>query len=77
MSSGRHLSRGTLPSTLRLVKAYASPAAALSLRVLPRLAKLVAYILIVLNVRSLPFAWHSMPPPPYFDNPTLMFSLFS
>jgi hypothetical protein len=48
-------SRGTL------LKTYASPALALSLRVLPRLAKLVAYILIILNLRSLPFAWHSMP----------------
>ena len=62
MSSGLHLSRGTFPSALRLAKAYASPALAISLRVLPRLAKLVAYILIILNVRSLPFAWHSMLP---------------
>jgi hypothetical protein len=57
--AGRNLSRGTIPSTLRLAKAYASPAFALSLRILPRLAKLVAYLLIILNVRSLPFGWHS------------------
>ena len=56
--AGRRLTRGTFP----LLKAYASPAVALSLRLLPRLAKLLAYILIILNVRSLPFAWHSMPP---------------
>ena len=56
----RHLSRATFPS---LKAAYASPALALSLRLLPRLAKLVAYILIILNIRSLPFAWHSMPTP--------------
>jgi len=31
---------------------------ALSLHLLPRLAKLVAYILVILNLRSLPFAWH-------------------
>jgi hypothetical protein len=64
--TGRSLSasRGTsVPSALRLVKAYASPALALSLRVLPRVAKLVAYIIIILNVRSLPFGWHSMPHP--------------
>lgn len=62
MSSGLHLSRGTFPSALRLAKAYTSPAVAISLRVLPRLAKLVAYIIIILNARSLPFAWHSMLP---------------
>ncbi|KAI0267896.1 hypothetical protein BGY98DRAFT_1101856 [Russula aff. rugulosa BPL654] len=51
--ASRHLlPRGTF------LKTYASPALALSLRVLPRLAKLVAYILIILNLRSLPFAWH-------------------
>ena len=56
--AGRNLSQG---SALRIVKAYASPAVALSLRFLPRLAKFVAYLLIILNVRSLPFAWHGMP----------------
>jgi hypothetical protein len=71
----RHLSRGTFP----FLKAYASPAVALSLRLLPRLAKLVAYILIILNVRSLPFAWHSMHTPAtvsVFPNPMLIFSPF-
>ncbi len=51
-----------MPSALLLAKAYTSPAVALSLRFLPRLAKLVAYLLIILNIRSLPFAWHSMLP---------------
>ena len=60
--AGRNLSRRTLPPALHLVKAYGSPALALSLRILPRLAKFVAYLLILLNVRSLPFAWHSMAP---------------
>ena len=70
----RHLTRVTFP----FLKAYASPAVALSLRVLPRLAKLVAYILIILNVRSLPFAWHSMPPPRYnIYHPMLIFFLCS
>jgi hypothetical protein len=50
----------TVQNTLRLSLTYASPAAGLSLRLLPRLAKLAAYILIILNVRSLPFGWHSM-----------------
>jgi hypothetical protein len=68
----RQLSRGTFP----FLKTYASPAVALSLRLLPRLAKLVAYILIILNVRSLPFAWHSMPPPPYPFLITQMLILF-
>ena len=54
--AGRNLSLGP---ALHLVKAYASPAVALSLRALPRLAKFVAYLLIILNARSLPFAWHS------------------
>ena len=47
-------------NTLRLALAYASPAAALSLRLLPRLAKVIAYLLLILNFRSLPFGWHSM-----------------
>ena len=47
-------------NTLRLTLAYASPAAALSLRLLPRLAKIIAYLVVILNVRSLPFGWHSM-----------------
>ena len=47
-------------NTLRLTLAYASPAAALSLRLLPRLAKIIAYLVLILNVRSLPFGWHSM-----------------
>ena len=47
-------------NTLRLTLAYASPAAALSLRLLPRLAKVIAYLLLILNFRSLPFGWHSM-----------------
>jgi len=47
-----------LQTTLRLTVAYASPAAALSLRLLPRFAKVLAYLLIILNVRSLPFGWH-------------------
>ena len=52
----------TLQNALRLTLTYASPVAALSpgLRVLPHLAKLAAYILIILNIRSLPFGWHSM-----------------
>ena len=60
--AGRNLSRRTFPPALHLVKAYGFPAVALSLRALPRLAKFIAYLLILLNVRSLPFAWHSMPP---------------
>lgn len=47
-------------NTLRLTLAYASPAAALSLRLLPRLAKIIAYLVLILNFRSLPFGWHSM-----------------
>lgn len=47
-------------NTLRITLAYASPAAALTLRLLPRLAKIIAYLVLILNVRSLPFGWHSM-----------------
>jgi hypothetical protein len=50
----------SVQTTLRLTLAYASPAAAFSLRVLPRLAKLITYLLLILNFRSLPFGWHSM-----------------
>jgi hypothetical protein len=32
----------------------------LSFLLLPRLAKIAAYILVILNLRSLPFGWHSM-----------------
>src|SRR6266850_2349807 len=49
----------SVQNTLRLTLAHASPAAAFSLRVLPRLAKLIAYLLLILNFRSLPFGWHS------------------
>lgn len=54
-------------NTLRLTLAYASPAAALSLRLLPRIAKIIAYLVLILNFRSLPFGWHSM----------LMFCIFA
>lgn len=50
----------SVQNTLRLTLAHASPAAAFGLRVLPRLAKLIAYLLLILNFRSLPFGWHSM-----------------
>ncbi|KAH9983048.1 hypothetical protein BJV74DRAFT_777907 [Russula compacta] len=42
-----------LPVPSALVRALA-----ISLRLLPSLAKVLAYLLVVLNLRSLPFAWH-------------------
>jgi hypothetical protein len=70
--AARNLSQRTIPpflstvATLRIAKAYASPALALSLRILPRLAKLLAYLLIILNVRSFPFGWHGTHATPVF-----------
>ena len=37
-------------------------ALAISLRILPPFAKVLTYLLVLLNLRSLPFAWHGMHP---------------
>ncbi|KAI0265882.1 hypothetical protein BC834DRAFT_156740 [Gloeopeniophorella convolvens] len=43
---------------LLLARTYAPPALAAALRLVPRVAKLLAFLLVLINVRGLPFGWH-------------------
>ena len=62
----------SVQNTLRLTLAYASPAAARSLRLLPGLVRVIAYLLLILNFRSLPFGWHGRPVLAFSCNTTLI-----
>jgi hypothetical protein len=60
MSAVNIFKRTSSSALARILQDSLSLTVKLSFPLLPRLAKIAAYILVILNLRSLPFGWHSM-----------------